>query len=170
MITNPFPEPTTLIQHALSQLHLAAIDDTVSDDPSLPRPWDPASCPPTLRREVWYWLDDVAAWINTDHNWQPDHAVPGCWPAHPHIANELAVVACQRLAAGRALAPDRLDDWHRHTLPQFLDRMTNELHMGCPPGKHRDWPAASRHRQYTTADAVDRRRKAFAVDTDGRSE
>ena len=54
----------------------------------LARPWDPASCPPLLRKELWVWLDRVAGWFNHEYTWQADRVIPSCWPAHPHIVHE----------------------------------------------------------------------------------
>jgi hypothetical protein len=171
-ITNGFPQPTKLIRTAFVQLQVARSgdEDEVADlGPlsDLPRPWDPPSCPPSLRHELWLWLDTVAGWINHDYSWQADNCIPGCWPAHPHIAHELAVVAALRLEAGHALSAGALEEWHHYALPGFLDRMTNRLGgSGCPPGKHHDWPAAGRHRDYESVAGLNRRLKVFSSDTE----
>ncbi len=170
MITEAFPEPPHTVLAALLDLAIAR-DGTEEDkaqlgDPNdLARPWDPPTCAPTLRRHLWYWLDDVAAWINHDHTWRPEAAIPACWPAHPHLARELAILAGTRAAAAQALTPDPLEVWYRHALPGFLDRMATHLATGCTPGRHTPWPAAARHRDYTTAETTDQRRRAFADDT-----
>jgi len=170
LITGAFPDPPPLIRHALAQLQVArfgtdAQQAALGNPADLPRPWDPPSCPPVLRHELWPWLDDVARWINHEYVWSPQQSIPGCWPAHPHIAHELPVLACLRQAAGTSVAPDVLEDWHRYALPAFLDRMVGRLENGCQPGRHTDWPAAVRYGEYIADAEVDRRWKAFSADT-----
>ena len=124
----------------------------------LPRPWDPPTCPPTLLGELWVWLDEVVAWLNREYSWQPETMIPACWPAHPHIAHELAVLACLRYDAGRTYSPDTLEQWHRQVLPGFLTRMQTRLGANmCPPGKHADWPGGARHAGFSTTPAQTRR-------------
>ena len=50
------------------------------------------------------------------------HTSPACWPEHPHLVHDLAVLADQRRRAGPAITSDALEDWHRYALPAFLDR------------------------------------------------
>jgi hypothetical protein len=169
MITAPFPTPPALVSHALAQLYLAQAGteedlEEIGDPADLPRPWEPATCPPTLRRVLWDWLDEVAGWFNREYTWLPHATIPGCWPEHPHIVHELAVVAFQRLTALQALTPDRLEDWHRYTLPAFFDRMTARLGQGCPPGKHSPWPGRSRDADYRDG-AAGARRASYDRDT-----
>jgi hypothetical protein len=87
---------------------------------NLPRPSDPPSCPAALRKHLWVWLDRVAAWINHECQRRPDTVIPSCWPAHPHIAHELAVIASLRHNARLAFQPDPVEEWHRYALPGFL--------------------------------------------------
>ena len=164
VIVSRFPEPPHTIRHAIIVLHVVRTGDKdaiadLGDVRDLPRPWDPASCPPDLREQLWHWLEAVATWINQEYSWRPNSMIPGCWPRHPHIANELAVLACLRDAANDMNAPpETLEEWHRHALPLFLDRLANRLGEGtCRTGVHQDWPAASRHDKFTaTADTSDR--------------
>lgn len=173
VITALFPEPDRLIRHAFGQLRVATSGTEEEkatqlggvNPADLPRPWDPSSCPPALRKHVWVWLDRVAAWINHEYTWQVDRLIPGCWPAHPHIAHELAVVAALRHDAGFAYSADALEDWHRYTLPGFLDRMATRLGPNaCPPGKHSDWPAIGRFKDFESTGAIQRRGSAFEAD------
>lgn len=169
MVT-PFPAPGRLAGMALQQLEDARgtgpTQRAAMDAAGLPRPWDPAGCPAPLRVELWAWLDLVAAWVNHQHGWQPDRVIPPCWPQHPHLVHELAVLACLRHVAGQALIPEPLEDWHRTTLTGFLDRLGPRLGTGCPPGRHTDWPAAGRYRDYLSEPAVAGRRQVFAADAD----
>jgi hypothetical protein len=170
LITEGFPEPPPLVRYALGQLQVARYGTDVEQahlgNPAyLPRPWDPPSCPPVLRHELWPWLDDVARWINHEYSWSPQHTIPGCWPAHPSVAHELAALACLRRTAGTSLAPDLLEDWHRYALPAFLDRMVGRLGNGCQPGRHTEWPGAVRYGEYVADAEADRRAQAFSADT-----
>jgi hypothetical protein len=171
VIATPFPEPPVLVLEAFRQLSVARFGSDeqqaqVGDPDRLPRPWDPPTCPPTLRRALWPWLDSVAAWVNHEYAWQPERStVPACWPAHPHIVHELAVLACLRQVAGLELTPDRLEDWHRYALPTFLDRMALRLGTGCRPGHHAEWPSAGRCRDFGGEMAATSRRRAFREDT-----
>jgi hypothetical protein len=171
LIAHEFPEPTKLIDAAFADLQIAAGKDqaakaTLGDIAALARPWDPAQCPPTLRRELWIWLDAVVTWINRDYIWQADRIIPACWPAHPHIVHEIATVACRRLSAQASLLADQLEDWQRVILPTFLDRMTTRLGGSpCQPGHHKPWPAASRVTDFTSKTAVTSRQHSFAADT-----
>jgi len=165
-----FPGPGRLTVMALQQLEEArtAVPTqraAMGDLSVLPRPWDPAGCPAPLRGELWRWLEQVAAWVNREHGWQPDRVIPPCWPQHPHLVHELAVLACLRHVAGQALIPEPLEDWHRNGLAGFLDRLGPRLGTGCPPGRHTDWPAAGRYRDYLSEDAAGRRRDVFTADT-----
>ena len=173
MIVEPFPQPSALIKHAFYDLWVARaaggehrVSAEVGDDlTGLPRPWLPADCPSRLADDIWAWLQRVAAWINHEYSWQAVPSVPACWPSHPHIANELAMVACLRYDAALSLTPGLLEDWHRSTLPTFLDRLSVRIGPnGCPPGKHTDWPGASRYRDYHSVAATQQRTSAFTAD------
>jgi len=172
-VTHDFPEPPRLVSAAFAELQLARSDDpkdkaakaALQPLSALSRPWDPPSCPPALRQELWPWLDQVAGWINHEYSWQADRVIPACWPAHPHIVHELAVVASLRASAGHALTADPMEDWHRYVLPGFLDRLTARLGgTPCPPGEHKKWPGASRYADYEGAKAVEKRTGAFDAD------
>ncbi len=170
-IVDGFPQPTRLVSTAFTQLRVARSGDEyamadLGPFGDLPRPWDPPTCPPSLRHELWVWLDAVAGWINHDYSWQADNCIPGCWPAHPHIVHELAVLAALRFEAAHALSPDSLEEWHHYALPGFINRMTDRLGgNGCPPAKHHDWPAAGRHRDYESVPELNRRLEVFSSDT-----
>lgn len=155
LIAEPFPEPSGSIVRASELLQVVRRGDAdemasyrVSLD-DLPRPWLPATCPDELREHVWTWCDDVAAWVNRQYTWRPTQMIPPCWPQHPHIANELPVLAFMRWLAEDNLGPDALGNWHRDDFPMFLDRMTNRLgESTCRSGKHQDWPADGRFATY----------------------
>ncbi len=171
VIVTPFPMAPRTVRQALHTLAVLRSGDAaeikaLGDLTDLPRPWNPGSCDDELRPHVWRWCDAVAMWINREYGWRPAGMIPACWPAHPHLAHELPVLACLRLTAENAYSPELLEDWHRTTLPLFLDRMTSRLgDGGCRSGKHTDWPAASRYDADTAPDAVAERERRFDADT-----
>jgi len=169
-ITGGFPPPGPLVRHAYSELDLARAGTkeqkaALGKLSVLPRPWDPPSCPPALRTQIWAWLDQVADWINHEYVWQPDRFIPSCWPAHPHIAHELALIADLRRTAGYAFTADALEDWHRFTLPLFLDRVASRMGTCCGPAKHDEWPAAGRYREFRSQRAIKNRTQHFTQDS-----
>jgi hypothetical protein len=150
----PFPIPSALVVGALDDLRLAVERPPEDRDElrlvaELPRPWDPPTCPPELQHYLWRWLADVVLWINEEHTWRVDRLIPICWAEHPHIAHELATLACQRFNAMYAVTPDPLEEWHRFALPAFLDRIAQRVGpTGCPPGRHQPSPGEARHVAY----------------------
>ena len=169
-ITSGFPPPGPLVRHAYAELELAASGTNeqkraLGKLSVLPRPWDPPSCPPALRTQLWAWLEQVADWINHEYVWQPDRFISSCWPAHPHIARELAVIADLRRTAGYAFTGEALEDWHRNALPMFLERITSRMGTCCGPAKHDDWPAAGRYREFRSGRAIQNRNEHFKADT-----
>ena len=169
-IVSRFPPPPGQVRQALVTLAIVRGGDPeaiveLGDTRDLPRPWDPASCPAELRQQLWLWCDDVAGWVNQQYSWKTTSLIPGCWPRHPHIANELAVLACLRDAAD-STGPELLEEWHRHTLPLFTDRLAARLgESTCRVGKHQDWPAAARYDAATGTQAVTERHDLFHADT-----
>ena len=107
-LAQPFPRPGRLVEYAYRELSIAANGtpeqiEALGDTRGLPRPWDPPSCThPNLRLELWVWLDDVVTWLNHEHIWDTDAFIPSCWPEHPHLVHDLAVLADQRRRAGPA--------------------------------------------------------------------
>jgi hypothetical protein len=136
-LVKDFPRPPQEVRAAIERLQLAATSPSTDDEElrkmaALPRPWDPATCHGRLRIQLWSWLDDVADWINTEHLWAlHTPGLPTCWPAHPHLVHDLAVVASIRYLAGHAITPAALEEWHRHALPAFLNRLSDRLGDGC---------------------------------------
>ena len=141
--------------------------DEVRDlDPleSLPRPWDVATIDdPDLRLEVWGWLDEVVGWLNIEYLWDVGDVIPPCWPSHPHLVHELGVVADQRRRAGLAFTSDALEEWHRYTLPYFIDRMRNRYRGYCEDG-HQQAPGTSRNRRYGSPASVEGRQALYSAD------
>ncbi len=168
-----FPRVGRRVEHAYTELDLAAGSGTrqqqsaLGDPRLLARPWDPASCvDPHLRAEIWQWLEQVVTWLNHEYVWDPDAVVPSCWPGHPHLVHEIAVLADLRRRAGIAMTADALEEWHRYALPAFIDRMRARLRQQCQDGGHQPWPASGRHTRHQ-GDAERRERSAtFRSDVD----
>jgi len=169
-MVRPFPQPGPLVEAAYQELEAAAAEtpqqpypDAGFDD--LPRPWDPASCSDgQLRAELWEWLDAVVAWHNHEHVWDAHSAIPTCWPQHPHLVHEIAVLADQRLHAGRALTSNLLEDWHRYALPAFTERLSTDSREHCTE-QHQPWPARGRYTRYEAETSSRNRRQRFDIDT-----
>lgn len=170
LMVTAFPQPPALIRHALTTLAVIRSGDPkaiaeLGDITELPRPWEPASCPPRLRQQLWLWCDDVAGWLNSEHSWRPINLIPACWPQHPHLAQELPVLACLRLQAQDANGPEHLEEWHRYALPLFFERLATRLgESTCRTGSHQDWPAASRYDSFTNPETVTGRLDLFHLD------
>jgi hypothetical protein len=152
-MVHPFPTPGSRVQLAYRELNIA-INGTKEQQQrlgridQLPRPWIPGSCQdPDLRRELWQWLEDVVAWLNREYTWAVEGMIPTCWPSHPHLVNEIAVVADQRRRSGLALTSDAIEEWHRYCLPYFADRLRHRLKSHCDDD-HTNWPGRPRHHQH----------------------
>jgi hypothetical protein len=165
----PFPAPGRQVQLAYRDLNLAMNGNAdqnkqIGNPALLPRPWEPATCrDPELRAEVWAWLEDVVAWLNHEYTWDVASMIPTCWPAHPHLVHEIAVLADQRRRAGLAATSDALEEWHRYCLPALIDRMRTRLRAHCEDD-HVPWPGRSRHNQHTSQRDTEQRGQAYTAD------
>jgi hypothetical protein len=107
----------------------------IGDPRLLPGPWDPPACRRTEPCEqVWAWLEDVVTLLNHEYVWDVAGVIPGCWPQHPYLVHEIAVLADQRRRAGTARTSDVLEEWHRYPLPAFIDRMRTRNKDRCEEG------------------------------------
>lgn len=168
-LTSEFPRHGPLLRLAFRELNLAANGTpeqvaALGDLSVLPRPWDPATCrTPELRRELWTWLDAVVTWLITQYSWDVTGVIPTCWPQHPHLVHELAVVADQRRRAGHSLTSDAIEEWHRYCLPAFAERLRSRVKNHCDDG-HQPWPAAGRFVSHDSAPSRSSRERAFESD------
>lgn len=164
-----FPHPGRQLEQAYRELDIAlnGTDEqrkALGSLKMLPRPWDPDSLTrPQLRRELWAWLEAFTAWLNTEYVWDVAGVVPHCWPHHPHLVRELAVLADQRRRAALAFGSDALEEWHRYALPAFVDRMRQRVKNHCEDG-HQQWPAKGRHSRHLAEPATAQRETAYAQD------
>jgi len=157
-LLDPFPEPGPMLQHAYLRLTIAATGSpaerqAAGNPDDLPRPWLPETCTdPRLRRDLWAWLEHVVIWINSQYTWDTTHLIPACWPAHPHLIRELAVIADQHLRARDALDSTPLEEWHRYTLPMFIDRTRARCRQHCDSG-HKPSPGTGRQQRHRGSEA-----------------
>ena len=167
----PFPPPDGVeLKKAYRNLYLSANGTEaekkrIGNPANLPRPWDPPSCTNSaLRREVWAWLEKFVIWFNHEYVW--DHnagMIPACWPQHPHLVHEIAVLADQRRRAGLDPTSSALEEWHRYGVPGFLERLKTRTKNACDE-HHSSWPAQGRRARHTSPDATAERAGAFEGD------
>ena len=168
-LVQPFPSAGPRIRQAYRELDQAANGTpaqirALGELNQLSRPWDPGTCTSReLRKELWAWLDDVVTWLNHEYSWDVTDMIPSCWPQHPHLVHEIAVLGDQRRIANTALTSDRLEDWHRNSLPQFTDRLRTRTRNHCDDG-HQPWPAKSRHTRHLAPTSTRERTAAFDND------
>ena len=172
LLVEPFPMPDTLeLRTANRQLHLAAEGTdaqkaAIGDPEGLPRPWEPSTCTdPALRVELWAWIDRVVTWHNHQHAWDVELVIPSCWPHHPHLVHDLAVLADLRRRAQLALTADLLEEWHRYTLPAFHERLKTQIRSHCDT-HHQPWPARARAQRQGSESARNDRGRAIQADLD----
>jgi len=171
LMMRPFPTPGAQVQLAYRELNVAINGSPeqrkqIGNPALLPRPWEPASCTdPELRHQLWDWLEAVVIWLNHDYTWDVGATIPTCWPWHPHLVHEIAVVADQRRRAGLAMTSDALEEWHRYCLPAFVDRMRSRTKAHCEEGHH-NWPARGRHGQHTSQRDTEAREDLYVRDID----
>lgn len=171
-LTRAFPMPLSpRLRAAYEDLYLAARGDEktkrrIGNPASLPRPWDPPTCQtPALRSELWQWLDQVVDWYNTEYVWDLTGGamIPSCWPLHPHLVHEIAVLADQRRRAGIDTGSNSLEEWHRYSVPAFADRLKLRTRTLCEE-EHKPWPGRSRHNRAVSPAAIQGRNAAFDAD------
>lgn len=169
-LLEPFPVPPPLVEHAFHTLTVAETGTdphrhAVGDPARLPRPWNPAAITdPHLRAQIWDWLETVVVWINTQYTWDPEDLISPCWPRHPHIVRELAVIADQYRRAEAAVTSIPLEEWHRYTLPMFLDRTRRRQRGHCDDGGHKPSPSHGQHTRHTSGPTHQQRHDAYRDD------
>ncbi len=121
---------------------LADIAAEEEDQPPYPRPWELGSLPEDLREPTWAWLHAAVTWINSCYGWKAETVIPACWPQHPHLALDLAVLAFTRELAARMTIPRDLRYWHSD-LYTFHAQMRGD-------GRHRPQGLPTRPARTTT--------------------
>lgn len=173
MMVMPFPKPGPMLRQAFKELDVLAYGSdeerkALGDSTTLARPWDPSSVTnPRLRQQLWEWLDRVVVWTNHEYGWRAEDLIPDCWPHHPSLVREIAVLADLRRRAGAAATSDSLEEWHRYALPAFLDRMGRRSSTSNCVEKHQDWPARGRYTRHVSEDCRTARGAQFSTDVEG---
>lgn len=168
-MVQPFPTPGRLVRYAYRELHAAengddAPNEALGDINKLPRPWVPATCTdPELRAELWTWLEAAVVWLNHELVFDTVDVIPACWPQHPHLVHEIAVLVDLRRKCDLSLASDLLEEWHRYALPAFLERMRHRVAEHCNP-THSSWPAVGRFKRLLSTDSCAERNAVFVAD------
>jgi len=90
--------------------------------------------------------------------------VPTCWPRHPHLVHEIAVLADRRRRAIHAYTSDALEEWHRYDLPTFVERMHRRIGGHCNTGHPQGSPATGRYKRHAADTSAAARSLAFAAD------
>lgn len=170
LLVQPFPKPPPRVALAYRELDIAAngTDDqlrALGDTSALPRPWIPSTCTdPAMRTDLWTWLEAVVVWINHEYVYDPADTIPACWPKHPHLVNEIAVLADQRRTAQQALTSNELEEWHRYALPYFIERMKARIKAHCDRTHASDWPARGRFNRHLGKEESQTRSTAYTGD------
>lgn len=147
----PFPMPDSeRIREAYWDLFLSdegtdEQKERLGEADLLPRPWDIATCTAAdLRRDVWQWYERVVTWFNHEYVWDPAAGmIPPCWPLHPHLVHDIGVLADQRRMIAQAINSNSLEEWHRYSVPAFLERLNDRIRQHCDD-QHQPWPARAR--------------------------
>lgn len=138
----------------------------LGDASLLPRPWDIATCTkPDLRSDVWEWYENVVTWLNQEYVWDPAAGfIPPCWPLHPHLVHEIGALADQRRRVALAINSNAMEEWHRYSVPSFLDRLRERTKQHCDE-HHQAWPARARFARHEGEAMAAFRRRAQSSDT-----
>jgi hypothetical protein len=157
----PFPQPGPVIRrlhrHWWTVENGTQLEQDKAKERPAGRPWDPASLGTSGERlELWRWLEDVVRWFNHEYAWDTSQVIPDCWPEHPHLVHEIAVMADARRRAGSTSNSGALEEWHRVCVPWFLSRMRDSIKAHCEE-RHQAWPARARYARYTNQDSLNQR-------------
>ncbi|MCW4600267.1 hypothetical protein ON003_00520 [Janibacter hoylei] len=172
MLAISFPKPSSMLRQAFKELDTLAYGSdaekaALGDPQALARPWDPSSVVnPRLRQQLWEWLDRVVVWVNHEYGWRPEDLIPECWPQHPALVREIAVLADLRRRAGAAATSDGMEEWHRYALPAFLDRMNRRASASSCGEKHQDWPARGPYTRHISDGSRSGRAQYFTADVE----
>lgn len=162
LVVLPFPTPGPQLRHLYLHYNLLA-NGTEAEQKKLrerginARPWDPATLGTSAQRlELWRWLEDVVAWFNHEYAWDTNQVIPECWPEHPHLVHEIASLADERYRASLSYSGGFLAEWHRISVPMFLNRMRDTIRGHCEQ-RHQAWPARARFARHASQQSFDLR-------------
>jgi hypothetical protein len=164
----PTASPTTLtLADQVAALATAIVDlradlDEISTDDrpvSVARPWNWRTHTPGQRNQAWQELTEWVHWLV--HRYRVDDLIPGCWPAHGALVEELSALHWAWRAAytdPTARATDALT-WHDQ-LERASARIRVRDRGNCAGGAHSEDPAPDYPEANVGAgrDAIDRDR------------
>lgn len=157
LLVQPFPMPghqlRRLFRHWSTAENGTEQEQAAIENRPASRPWDPATLGTNGERlEMWRWLEEVVRWFNHEYAWDTGQVIPDCWPEHPHLVHEIAVLADARRRAGSAKNSGPLEEWHRVCVPWFLSRMRDSIKSHCEE-RHQAWPARARYAHHVGQDS-----------------
>ncbi|MEN0072721.1 MAG: hypothetical protein AAGC63_17200 [Propionicimonas sp.] len=160
-LVHPFPMPghqlRRLFRHWWTAENGTELEQAAIENRPAARPWDPATLGTNGERlEMWRWLEEVVRWFNHEYAWDISQVIPDCWPEHPHLVHEIAVLADARRRAGLAKNSAPLEEWHRVCVPWFLGRMRDSMKSHCEE-RHQAWPARARYARHVSQESVNLR-------------
>jgi hypothetical protein len=167
----PFPSPGPLLRKLYRHWWVIANGTDHEREKALRqsnvgKPWDPATLgTPSERLELWRWLEQFVGWFNHEYGWDTGQTIPACWPEHPHLVHEIAVLADARRRAGTSADSGPLEEWHRVCVPWFLQRMRESMKSYCEE-RHQTWPARARYHRHVSQEGFDRRYARVLDDVD----
>jgi hypothetical protein len=124
LIAGQREEIVAMLAEVFDRLDALEGSDTEPARPRVPRPWAVRATP-----EDWSQLADWVDWLTGTYSLRDRHLVPGCWPAHAGVAEDLAALhAAWRHAmladeAARDNGSEAGTYWHEHHLFPALDRI-----------------------------------------------
>jgi len=153
----PFPQPGPVIRrlyrHWWTVENGTPPEQEKAAERPAGRPWDPATLGTSGERlELWRWLEQVVRWFNHEYAWDTSQVIPDCWPEHPHLVHEIAVMADARRRAGSTPNSGALEEWHRVCVPWFLSRMRDNIKSHCEE-RHQAWPARARYARHVSQES-----------------
>jgi hypothetical protein len=124
LVADQRDETVAILAEVLDRLDALDGRDVEPATPRLPRAWAARATP-----EDWSQLADWVDWLTGTYSLRERHLVPGCWPAHPGVVEDLAALhAAWRHAmltdqAARDSGSDTGTYWHQHHLFPALERV-----------------------------------------------
>jgi hypothetical protein len=124
LIADQRDEIVAMLAEMVDRLDALEGRDLEPATPKVPRPWAARATP-----DDWSQLADWVDWLTGTYSLRERHLVPGCWPTHPGVVEDLAALhAAWRHAmltdeAAGAAGTDTGTYWHQHHLFPALDRI-----------------------------------------------
>jgi hypothetical protein len=117
-------ETVAMLAEVCDRLDALEGHDAAPARPRVPRQWAARATP-----DDWSQLTDWVDWLTGSYSLRERHLVPGCWPAHPGVVEDLAALhaAWRHAMLTDEAAGDTGSDagtyWHQHHLFPALERI-----------------------------------------------